>query len=65
MFSSLLRKIGTLFPFRFQKIREINRRYAKPRIHTSPGVSLALLFLRLYLIFLVAVLCYKFVTIIR
>ena len=44
------------------KIREINRRYAKPRIKMSRGVRFALLMLRLYLIFLVLILAYRFIT---
>ncbi len=44
------------------KIREVNRRYAEPRIHMSRGVKIALLLLRVYLIFLVLVLAYKFIT---
>ena len=42
-------------------ITEINRKYAKPRIKMTRGVKIALLFLRLYLIFLVLVLGYAFV----
>ncbi len=42
-------------------IKEINRKYAKPRINMTRGVKIALLFLRLYLIFLVLVLGYAFV----
>jgi hypothetical protein len=45
------------------KIREINRRYAKPRITLSRTTRLALLALRLYLIVLVILLVYKFSTI--
>ena len=44
------------------KIREINQRYSKPRIKMSSGVGFALLMLRLYLIFLVLILVYKFIT---
>ena len=44
------------------KIREINRRYAKPRIRLSRSTRLALLALRLYLIVLVILLAYKFST---
>jgi hypothetical protein len=44
------------------KIDEINRKYATPRITMSPGVRIALLFLRLYLVFLVLLLAYKFWT---
>jgi hypothetical protein len=43
------------------EIREINRRYAKPRIRLSRGTRFALLALRLYLLFLVALLLYRFV----
>jgi hypothetical protein len=46
-----------------EKIREINRRYAKPRIRLSRSTRLALLALRLYLIVLVILLAYRFSTI--
>jgi hypothetical protein len=45
---------------RFSVIADINKKYAKPRIQMTRGVKMALLFLRLYLIFLVLVLGYKF-----
>jgi hypothetical protein len=44
------------------RIREINRKYSKPRIKMSRGVRFALLMLRLYLIFLVLILAYRFIT---
>ncbi len=44
------------------KVREINERYKTPKIKMSPGVRYAMLFLRLYLLFLVAVLIFKFAT---
>ncbi len=47
------------------KIREINRRYAHPRIPQTRMVKIALLMLRIYLILLVGVLIYKFVTLLR
>ncbi|MCX6801836.1 MAG: hypothetical protein NT067_01855 [Candidatus Diapherotrites archaeon] len=47
-----------------EKVREINKKYEKPKIHTSKGVKFALLMLRLYLIFLVCVLAYKFFTLV-
>ncbi len=43
------------------KIHEINRKYAKPRIKMSRSVKFALLFLRLYLFFLVALLLYRLI----
>jgi len=47
------------------KIKEINKKYSKPRLKTTPFVRAALLALRLYLIMLVFILCYKFYTLIR
>ena len=43
-------------------ITEINRKYATPRITMSRWVKISLLFLRLYLIFLVLLLGYRFLT---
>ena len=55
-----------LFLFqRFYKIAQINKKYARPRIKMTPLASAALLFLRLYLLFLVGVLFYKFWTLVR
>jgi len=42
-------------------VREINRKYAKPRVKLTRNVKIALLALRLYLLFLVVVLLYSFV----
>ena len=50
---------------RFEKIREINRKYAKPRITMTPAVKFALLMLRIYLLLLVGLLFYKFFTLVR
>jgi len=47
------------------KIVEINRRYATPRVQMTPMVRFALLFLRLYLILLVGILCYKFISLLQ
>ncbi len=51
-------------PFRraANKIREINRRYAVPRIRMSRRKSLVLLGLRIYLLVLVILLAYRFYT---
>jgi hypothetical protein len=48
-----------------EKIREINRKYATPRITMSRTVKFVLLMLRLYLIFLVILLGYKFWTMLQ
>ena len=47
------------------KIREINQKYSKPRIQMSRSVKLALLALRLYLIFLIVMLLYRFLTLVH
>ena len=46
----------------YSAITEINRKYATPRITMSRWVKLSLLLLRLYLIFLVILLGYRFLT---
>ena len=45
----------------FRKIGEINQRYRAPRIEMSAGVKASLLFLRIYLLFLVCLMVYKFI----
>ncbi len=47
------------------KITEINRKYATPKIKMSRGVKFALLILRVYLIILVVLLGYKFWTMLQ
>ena len=51
------------FADRFSVIREINRKYSKPRISMTPITRIVLLLLRIYLLLLVAILFYKFATI--
>jgi hypothetical protein len=55
-------RIGGVVRGWMDKIREINKKYEKPRITMSRGVKIALLFLRIYLILLVLLLGYKFWT---
>ena len=45
-------------------VREINKKYEKPRIQMTPFTKACLLALRLYLILLVIILFYKFYTIV-
>jgi hypothetical protein len=47
------------------KIHEINQKYAKPKIRMSRPVRLALLSLRLYLIFLIIMLLYRFLILVH
>jgi len=53
------------FKYHFNKIREINRKYAKPRATMTKGTGLALLILRVYLIILMGILFFKFITILK
>jgi hypothetical protein len=46
------------------RIRAVNRRYAKPRLAMSPAVKISLLCLRIYLLLLVGLLGYKFITLV-
>ena len=48
----------------FGAIREINEKYKTPRIKMTPMVSLSLLMLRLYLISMLLLLLYKFVSVV-
>jgi hypothetical protein len=57
--------VKEFFKGRFTKIKEINRRYAKPRVKMTKGVKIALLLLRLYLILLVGILILKFIVMVR
>jgi hypothetical protein len=45
-------------------IRRINQKYSKPRIQQSRMVRISLLLLRLYLLLMVGILLYKFVTLV-
>jgi hypothetical protein len=45
----------------FRKIADINHRYREPRIEMSSGVKASLLLLRIYLLFLVCLMVYKFI----
>ena len=58
------RVLGTIATDQVEQVRSINRRYAKPRLTMSPAVRLALLTLRVYLLLLVALLAYKFITVV-
>lgn len=45
----------------FDGIREINNRYRVPRLKMTPLVRFSLMFLRIYLVFMIGVLMYKFI----
>ena len=57
---------GILDSFRdfIQAIRDINEKYKTPRIKTTRLVSFSLLLLRIYLIGMLVLLVYKFISVI-
>lgn len=46
----------------FPKVVEINQRYAKPRVKLSRSMKIILFILRCYLLLLVCLLVFKFIT---
>lgn len=48
----------------FARIREINQRFNTPHVKMTPGVKVALVFLRIYLLLLVGILFFKFFTVV-
>ena len=46
-------------------VKSINQKFATPQIKMTPWVKFSLLSLRLYLIFLVGILVYRFITMLR
>lgn len=57
--------INKFFQDKFSKLIEINEKYAHPKIEMSPTVKYSLLMLRAYLIFLLLLLIFKFITVIK
>ena len=57
--------LRNFFSHNYAKIREINKKYATPNVEMSKWVKFALLSLRVYLIFLVGLLLYKFITLLK
>ena len=61
----MLGRVRDYLQRQYSVITEINRKYATPRITMSRWVKLSLLILRLYLILLVILLGYRFLTLLR
>jgi hypothetical protein len=57
--------IKSFFSHSYAKIREINKKYKTPGIQMSTGVRISLLLLRLYLISLIGLSVYKFITLLK
>jgi hypothetical protein len=49
----------------YAKIREINKKYETPSIEMSKRVKVSLLLLRLYLLTLIGLTLYKFITLLK
>lgn len=63
-FNLINNQIKKFFEDNFGRIIEINEKYSKPRIEMSAAVKFSLAILRFYLLFLVGLLVYKFITLI-
>lgn len=57
--------IKNIFSHSYAKVKHINEKYAAPNVEMSKWVKFSLLSLRFYLIFLVLLLMYKFITLIQ
>ena len=57
-------KIIEFFLDGIRRVQEINKKYSKPRITMTPTVKVALLVLRIYLIVIMGLLLYKFITLV-
>jgi hypothetical protein len=58
----MFKTINRFLKANFSRIAEINRRYATPSIKMTKAVRISLLCLRFYLLALVGLLIYKFIT---
>ena len=59
------KQIKKFYEDNFEKIIEINEKYANPKIEISPAVKFSLLLLKFYLILIVGLMIYKFITLIK
>ena len=59
-----LRPLKSFYDNALAQITEINRKYKTPQIKTTPMVKFSLILLRVYLFVLIAMLVYKFITLV-
>jgi hypothetical protein len=57
--------ITEFFSNAFDTVREINRKYKKPHVKMTPMVQFALGLLRFYLLFLVGLIVWKFISVLH
>lgn len=60
-----MKLLASIYGSMVSSIRDINRKYATPEIRVTPLVKVSLLLLRLYLLLLVGLLIYKFVSVVN
>jgi hypothetical protein len=61
---NVLHAIRGVLADQIEAVRAVNRRFAKPRLTMSPAVQWSLIALRVYLLVLVGLLAYKFITLV-
>jgi hypothetical protein len=65
LFGVFAPRAGRIARGTISQIAAINKKYMTPHIRTTSAVRVALLMLRLYLLALVGILIYKFITLVR
>lgn len=58
------KQLKRFYEHRFEKIIEINEKYAEPEIKQTPVVKFSLAALKIYLVFIAVLFVYKFITLI-
>lgn len=62
IFELISSRFNKFFENTFHEVKEINKKYRLPHTKTTPLVKISLLMLRVYLFLLIAILFYKFIT---
>jgi hypothetical protein len=65
LYAVFIKGIRKFFADTFAQIREINKKYAVPQIKTNAWTNFALVMLRAYLVVLILLLVYKFITLLK
>ena len=65
LYEVFVKGIRKFFSETFAQIREINKKYAVPQIKTNAWTNFALVMLRAYLVILILLLVYKFITLLK
>jgi hypothetical protein len=59
------KQIKKFYEHNFDKIIELNEKYAAPKIEMSPAVKFSLLALKFYVLLIIGLLVYRFITLIK